>query len=521
VSGPGHTLDPRLPVVVGLGAVDDDAPAADLMERAARQAAADAGTPELLASLNRISVPQGSWSLPDAARGLAVRLGSPEARALRYEIGVSQQEMLNHALADVASAACECVLVVGGEDRAWARAQAQSGAGGSVAARDESVAGAMAAATRGPAPGSPDEVVARPADFVAPVEVAAGIALPPVQQYAMIENALGAAEGLGPEAHAREIAELWARFNHVGQRNPDATFGQPLGVDELMRAGPRNRLLAFPYRRWHASQWTVNQASAVLICAAGLARRAGVPPDRWLFPHAALHSSSAVTLTARRRLQAWPAMTVLGHAAEARIGRALRDLELAEVYSCFPAAVRVQQRALGLDLSGTPTVTGGMTFAGGPFNHYVLLSTVAVGRLLRARPDELGLVTTVSGMLSKPGLAVWSATPPPADRGILVADLAAAATAATETVPVADPAPPDSEATVVSWTVTPGPGTPGPGTPGPGTSGPDDLRTAVVADLPDGVRTAATCEDADVARLALAEGLIGRPIHVKDTRFSL
>ena len=120
MSGPGRTLDPRLPVLVGLGAVDDGAPAADLMEQAARAAAEDAGAPELLTSLDRIAVPQGSWSLADAARGLAVRLGSPSARALRYEIGVSQQEMLNHALADVASGTCECVLVVGGEDRAWA-----------------------------------------------------------------------------------------------------------------------------------------------------------------------------------------------------------------------------------------------------------------------------------------------------------------------------------------------------------------------------------------------------------------
>ena len=31
---------------------------------------------------------------------------------------------------------------------------------------------------------------------------------------------------------------------------------------------------------------------------------------------------------------------------------------------------------------------------------------------LRDDPAEQGLQTTVSGMLSKPGLAVWSATPP-------------------------------------------------------------------------------------------------------------
>ena len=54
-----------------------------------------------------------------------------------------------------------------------------------------------------------------------------------------------------------------------------------------------------------------------------------------------------------------------------------------------------------------------------------------------------------------------------------------------------------------------------------GETGLDPVRTAIVADLPDGVRTAATCEDADTARLAVAEGLIGRSVEVKDTTFSL
>ena len=165
-----------------------------------------------------------------------------------------------------------------------------------------------------------------------------------------------------------------------------------------------------------------------------------MPSERWLFPHVALHSSEAVTLTARRHLEQWPAMEVLGRAAAAHLGRPLAELRLAEVYSCFPAAVRVQQRALGLDPGGTPTLTGGMAFAGGPFNHFVLQSLGVLGRRLRDEPAELGLITTVSGMLSKPGLAVWSATPPRAGDA-LRADLAAEAVAATEIVPVVDVPP--------------------------------------------------------------------------------
>jgi acetyl-CoA C-acetyltransferase len=332
---------------------------------------------------------------------------------------------------------------------------------------------------------------------------------PVIQQYALIENALAAAEGLSSHTQREQVAGLWSRFNEVATRNPDAAFAAPRSALEIATPGPGNRPLAYPYNLQHSTQWTVDQSSALLICSAELAAQMGVPRDRWLFPHVALHCSEAVTLTARKRLHAWPAMGVLGRAAESYLGLTLRELHLAEVYSCFPAAVRVQQRELDLDPFGTPTLTGGMAFSGGPFNHYVLQSLVTLGRRLRDEPDDLGLVTTVSGMLSKPGLAVWSASPP--RHATLLADLAPEARAATEVLPVVDE-PPASEtvATVASFTVTYG-----------GGDGFEPVRAAVVADLPDGVRTAATCEDAPTARLATAEGLAGRTVTVKDTTFRL
>jgi hypothetical protein len=114
-------------------------------------------------------------------------------------------------------------------------------------------------------------------------------------------------------------------------------------------------------------------------------------------------------------------------------------------------------------------------------------------------------------MLSKPGLAVWSADPPPGGR-MLLADLAAEGLAATDVLPVA-PVPPvrPTAATVAAFTVTYG----------GGDGGSEPVRTAIVADLPDGVRTAATCEDASTAGLAVTEGLAGRTVYVKDTTFSL
>jgi hypothetical protein len=46
-------------------------------------------------------------------------------------------------------------------------------------------------------------------------------------------------------------------------------------------------------------------------------------------------------------------------------------------------------------------------------------------------------------------------------------------------------------------------------------------RTAIVADLPDGTRTAATCDDAAIALSAVSESLIGQAVHIAGTSFSL
>ena len=60
-----RSLDPRTPVLVGVGTASDDAPATELMARALVAAGSDAGSSGLVAMIDRIAVPQGSWTAPD------------------------------------------------------------------------------------------------------------------------------------------------------------------------------------------------------------------------------------------------------------------------------------------------------------------------------------------------------------------------------------------------------------------------------------------------------------------------
>jgi acetyl-CoA C-acetyltransferase len=165
-------------------------------------------------------------------------------------------------------------------------------------------------------------------------------------------------------------------------------------------------------------------------------------------------------------------------------------------------AVRVQQRELGLPLDATPTVTGGMAFAGGPLNSFVLHEHGEMASHLRRHPGELGLVGAVSGLLTKPGLSVWSTEPPEA--APLVADLAEEATNATATVEsVAGYAGP---ATIATYTVTY-----------------DDeqqpAQVIAIGDTPDGSRCVAVADDAELAERGTREELIGLPIRAEGTAF--
>jgi acetyl-CoA C-acetyltransferase len=57
------------------------------------------------------------------------------------------------------------------------------------------------------------------------------------------------------------------------------------------------------------------------------------------------------------------------------------------------------------------TITGGMPFAGGPLNSYVLHSTVKLISKIRERKKGLGIITGVSGMMTKQSYALWSKNP--------------------------------------------------------------------------------------------------------------
>ena len=127
------------------------------------------------------------------------------------------------------------------------------------------------------------------------------------------------------------------------------------------------------------------------------------------------------------------------------------DLDHLDLYSCFPAAVQITAGELGIPLDRQLTVTGGMTFAGGPLNSYVLHAMATMAEVLRNDPAAIGLVTSVSGFLTKFGAGVWS-TDPARRGGWRHEDVTAEADALEAPMPDTDD--PGADVAVVAGTVT-------------------------------------------------------------------
>lgn len=397
-------------MLIGVGEANEPAEAIDLMTVAAQRAIADSGARKAKAlPLDAVIVPRGSWPYEDPGKEIARRLGAPEARSILGDLGVSQQGLISAALHMIVVGDAEVVLVVGGESRRW------SATGGYV--------------TLG---GVADLTLQRPLDFVDELEVAAGIAFPAVRSYALLQRAFDHQMGWSEEEAATSMNTLWSSMSHVAANTGAAAFAAPVDQGFLGTEGPENRRMAAPYLKWHCSQWNVDDAAALVMCSKSAALRLGLEPSAALHPHVALESTHALPVIRRDQLSRWPAMELLGQRAAAHLACRLGVLDIVDLYSCFPVAVMIQSLELGIPLEPAPTLTGGMTFAGGPFNNYALSSHVTAAQRLRSKTGSLGLITTVSGLLTKPGLGVWSTEPP--HQGLLLADLCDDAARTTRSV---------------------------------------------------------------------------------------
>jgi acetyl-CoA C-acetyltransferase len=400
-------VDSRAPVIVGVAQLNRDANGDDpisLAAEAARAAADDAGPgSRLLARADSYRhVATISWPYSDEAALVAAAVGGSPRETVRTATfgGDGPLRLLSDTARSIRGGAIDLAVLTGAE-----------------------AVGAVRAARRA---GGPPDWPHQPSDASATrivgedrfasneAELAVGLGAP-VNNYALLETAIRARTGDDASTHERRIAALWSRFSGVAAENPHAKLRRRYDPDELLTSENGNRPVSAPYSKLLTANSQVDQATAVIVCSAEEATSLRVPRDRWVFVAAGAHATDEWFMTERADLASSPAIAAAGTAALAHAGLAIDDVAFVDLYSCFPSAVQIAASALGLSLqdpSRPLTLTGGLTFAGGPGNNYSSHGVAAVVGRLRDDPGSSGLTTALGWYATKHAVAVFSGEPP-------------------------------------------------------------------------------------------------------------
>jgi acetyl-CoA C-acetyltransferase len=192
-----------------------------------------------------------------------------------------------------------------------------------------------------------------------------------------------------------------------------------------------------------------------------------------------------------------------GERALALANVSAQDVDVAELYSCFPAAI--QSFALDLKLGETRpwTVTGAMPFAGGPYNSFSLQGVATMVEVLREGGSgrRIGLVSNLSGIFGKQACALFSNRPNAG--GYRYEDVTADAAARDRPLPLdGDYVGP---AAIVGYTVVFAGGAPS--------------HAIAICDTPRGGRTVVRSEDRALLESMTTEEFCGRVVQVAGAAF--
>jgi acetyl-CoA C-acetyltransferase len=193
-------------------------------------------------------------------------------------------------------------------------------------------------------------------------------------------------------------------------------------------------------------------------------------------------------------------MRATGRTALELAGIGVDDVGIVDLYSCFPSAVEIAANEIGLpidDPSRPLTVTGGLSFAGGPWNNYVTHAIATMADRLREAPaGTYGLCTANGGFITKHAMGVYGNEPPAA--GFKWQDVQDEVDRAPTREAVGDH---DGEAVVETWTVM-----------HDREGQPENGLAAML--IPDGRRAWATTQDPDALKVLLTDDMIGRTVHI-------
>lgn len=376
----------------------------DMMEATARLAAEDAGLAtsalsqvETLVVVNSV----GPMIVDNPPAVLARRLGVPGCDQRLTVTGGNTPQMLVNFYADaIASGKTSFVLLSGAEALDTMRKAQKSG-----------VTLDWSEQTFGKPLRQNDHRVGSSASEKAHGMVA------PIITYPLFENALRRHYGRSFEDHQQLLGELFAPYTEIAAKNPYAWFPTRRSAPEISEVAPENRYIGFPYTKYLNAVMQVNQGASILMTSERKAQELGIDPSRWVYICGCADVHDIWHVSERRDFHSSPAFRAAADLALEMANVTVDEIDIFDLYSCFPAIVQIAQDALGLrrDDPRPLTVTGGLPYFGGAGNNYSMHAIATMAHRLRVEPGSMGMVAANGWYVTKHALGIYSTTRPKRD----------------------------------------------------------------------------------------------------------
>ena len=235
-------------------------------------------------------------------------------------------------------------------------------------------------------------------------------AITPIEIYPFFENAMRAKWGQTLEQAQTESAKIWSDFSHVAAANPHAWIQRAYSPAEIRDTNAANRKLNFPYSTLMVANNSVNQGAAIVLASYGKARALGIPDDKIVFVGAGTAANESHDFRERSNYFSSPSLQATIHAVLKRNRLDASQCEHVELYSCFPCVPKHARREANFRTDIPLTVSGGLTFAGGPIRNYMMHATAAMTDKLR-QSGHYGMLFGNGGYLTEAHAIVLSRRP--------------------------------------------------------------------------------------------------------------
>ena len=362
-----------------------------LMDQAVKEALSDSGNKSVKDYIDEIRIPKGFWRYRDPGKWIAKNndfQGIPTTYVTK--IGVLQQNLINEACLKIENGEINASIILGGEAR---YKQLRS-----VIEKKEYFETKLDE--------NPDFYIKAKEDLYGDGELEELGAMA-VGYYATMETAIRKNDDEKIEEHQNNIASMYEEFSKVASNNEDAWLDHPYSKKEILETSKKNKMLAYPYNKLHCTSWNVNQSAALIICSEELANKLEIDNKKRVYPISSSENNHMIAIQQRPKLYESIGMIYAAKSVNKMMEKLDIRLDAYDLYSCFPAAVKMFSKSLELGSEIPKTITGSMPYAGGPLNSFVIHSTVKMIQKIRALEVRHGLVTGVSGMMTKQSFCVW------------------------------------------------------------------------------------------------------------------